>query len=57
MTTSVKLVLFAGCLLVVFGLGLMLGGIASPAGPDPGSTPPPTSGRSSHAVNNDGSGY
>jgi hypothetical protein len=54
MRNSVKLVLFAGSLLVVFGLGLMLGGIASPAAPDPGTTPPPISGQSSPAVNNDG---
>jgi hypothetical protein len=46
MPNSIKLVLFAGALLVVFGLGLMLGGIAGPAGSTPRSTPQPTSGQS-----------
>jgi hypothetical protein len=57
MPNSVKLVLFAGSLLVVFGLGLMLGGIASPGGPDPASTPQPTSGQSMPGMNGSSSGY
>jgi hypothetical protein len=54
--TPVKLMLFGGVLVVVFGLGLMLGGIVTPAGPSQQDVRPGVSGQVMPGMNS-GGGY